>query len=161
MGVMEYILMTFFIMVVIVIIIVVLTGWQVSQLRFEEQRGKTELILSAMKNVVSSEFLVKEKDIFDDAKLTAMLRKCDKLKDIIGEDVFFEVTVFSETGFPCQFNTYDPDCNSWTFCEKTEGMYEAVLIPVNVYRKLGTTLSDSIIPRMDLGMLKVGVYFEE
>lgn len=162
MGIMEYILMTFFIMVVIVIIIILLTGWQVSQLRFEEQRGKTQRVLSAMKNAVSSEFLVKDKDIFDDSKLLVMMDKCEELERIMGKDVFFEVTVFGEDiEAPCKADKYDPQCNKWTFCKKEVGMFEAYVIPVNVYRKFGITLPDGLMPRMQLGVLLVGVYFEE
>lgn len=166
MGIMEYILMTFFIMVVIVIIIVFLTGWQVSQLRVEEHTTRQLQTLSALKNVLSSEFLVKDKNVFDDSKLQGMMslpenEKCPTIEGLFGPDVFFEITVLGEEQVPCTRSIYDPNCNYWSFCKKPQGAFEALVIPVNVYRKFGTVLQDNIIPRTDLGILKVGIYYEE
>ena len=162
MGIMEYVLMTFFIMVVIVILIVFLSGWQVSQLRVEKQKTRTDAVMSAMKNALSSEFLTRGNSEFDDAKLLAMMSEgCASLEKILGKGAFLEITVFTTENIPCVPGEYDPDCSQWSFCVRPGGKFEAFYIPVNVYRKMGTTLKDGIISRTDIGIAKVGVYYED
>jgi hypothetical protein len=165
-GMMEYILMVFFIMVIIVVLIIFLSGWQVTQLQLEKSKGSFDRALSVTKMALDSPYLVKEDSMFDDTKLASALRPgmCEEMEKVFGQNWFLEVCTGECMGCEgecvvCEANAYDPDCNYWSLC-KSEGRYDAYVLPVNVYRKMAYVYTDSVFPRTDLGTLKVGVFFE-
>lgn len=165
MGIMEYIFLTFLIMVVIVVLIFFFTGWQVSQLEMEKSRTRIDAALGAAKNTLSSPLMVREDSMFDDVKLTALLdTDCSDLEDIFGRNWFAEICTgdcFDCSGscIPCKPETYNPECNYWSYCKK-EGRFDAFVFPVNIYRKLARVSDTGILARTDLGTLKVGIYYE-
>lgn len=160
MGIMEYMMMTLFIMVIIVVLVFFFSGWQISQVQMQESRAKSDLVLSSMKNVLYSPLLTRENSMFDDAKLSALQAKCEKVREVFGADLFIEVDAKSlgtESQIPCDQYRYDINCNYWSIC-KRDAPHSALVMPVNVYRNMGNVLNSGILGRTDLGILKVGVY---
>jgi len=85
MGMMEYIMLTFFIMVIVVVLIFFLGGWQVTQIELQKSRARSDKALALLKEVSSSSLFVKSDGVFDDTKLTAWLgRSCSELEEIFG-----------------------------------------------------------------------------
>jgi len=159
---MEYIIMTFFIFIVIIVLIFFLIGYQITQFSLEQRKGAIDRTLSILKQVSVSPLLVKEEGVFDDAKLTALAilgsNGCESLRRLLGEDWFFEVRVLdsSNTINQCDASNY-PSCNYWSFCQENRN-FTAFDLPVNVYRNTGIIVPTGILPRIDIAILKVGVY---
>jgi len=163
MGLMEYIVMTFFIILVIVVIIFFLMGFQISQFTLEKKGSAVDRALSLTKQVSSSPLFVKSEGVFDDGKLTSLKTMgniCPQLEGLFGQDWFFEVTVLEDSDVitPCTQSSY-PDCNHWSFCTKDQNSI-AFDLPVNVYRNIGKIVSTGVLPRTDIALLKVGIYVE-
>ncbi len=159
--IMEYIVMIFFVMVIIVVIIIFLSGWHFAQLKAEETKDASSRVLFLTKHLSHSPLLVKDDYMFDDGKLTALKslgpELCGELEKIFGYDWYIEITVLD--GKPkteCTWSNY-PDCNYWEFCTKNEKNVTYDL-PVNVYRRIGYTLSTGVFSRVDIGFIRVGVY---
>ena len=169
MGIMEYMLLTFFIMVVVVVLILVVSGWQITQVQLGQAQERTQRTLSLTRNVLSSQMLVKEESMFDDSKLSAFLvlerqeDMCDRLEEMFGTGWFLEVANLSCTQQCTELNAiseYSQCCN-WTFCmpDSLEGLeVDIMTIPVNIYRKAGYALDSSVLPRVDIGIARIGVY---
>lgn len=158
MGIMEYMMMTLFVMVIIVMLVFFFSGWQISQVQMQESRAKSDLVLSGLKNVMYSPLLVRESGMFDDAKLSALQARCDKVKAAFGADIYIEVSVLDGRGdIPCDPYRYDINCNYWSVCME-DRPHSALVMPVNVYRNMGNVLSSGVLGRTDLAVLKVGVY---
>jgi len=163
MGMMEYIMLTFFIMVIVVVLIFFLGGWQVTQIELQKSRARSDKALALLKEVSSSSLFVKSDGVFDDTKLTAWLgRSCSELEEIFGKDIFFEIDVIgcNESCAPEEYNT---SCCNWSYCIR-EGRTTAYDLPVNVYRKLGhlgeLENRKGLFGTVDLASLKAGVYYE-
>lgn len=171
-GIMEYILLTFFIMVIVVILIIFVSGWQISQLEMGQAQDKTRKILTLTQNVLNSQMFVKGSGMFDDSKLHALsdlenpnnpdLDICTDLEQAFGMNWYLEVHTLG-----CDRDCIGPTgygvCCSWTICkppdlETGEYQVDILSLPVNVYRKTGFDLGDSTLPRVDVGLAKVGVY---
>ncbi len=158
MGMMEYMIMTVFIMVVIVILVFFFSGWQISQVQMQASKTRSEALLSGMKNVLYSPLFSRDDSMFDDAKLSALQVKCDKVKEVLGADVFIEVKVLGrEAEIPCDPYRYDINCNYWSIC-KRDGTHSSLVMPVNVFRNMGNVLPSGVLGRTDLATVKVGVY---
>jgi hypothetical protein len=151
-GIMEYVLLTFFILVIIVAVILFFTGWQLFQMDLEKSKEAGDKTLSLTKQFLNTPYMVKENSVFDDGKLTALVSLSDVCKDleaVFGFDWFLEITIFDNNSrIECVWGNY-PDCNFWSLCKKNR-THISYVVPVNVYRKTSE--------RMDLGVLKVGVY---
>ncbi len=163
MGMMEYIMLTFFIMVIVIVLIFFLGGWQMTQVEMEKIRGRSDKALALMKEVSASPLLVRSNQVFDDTKLMVTLeRECSELEDIFGADIFFEVTVIG-CNVTCNSTEDYPGCCSWSFCKK-EGRTTAYDLPVNVYRKLGhlgeLENKKGLFGTVELASLTAGVYYE-
>jgi hypothetical protein len=130
---------------------------------------RTQRTLSLTRNVLSSQMLVKEESMFDDSKLSAFLvlerqeDMCSRLEEMFGTGWFLEVSNLSCT-IPCNktsvISKYGECCN-WTFCmpDSLEGyVVDIMTIPVNIYRKAGYALDSSVLPRVDIGIARIGVY---
>ncbi len=158
MGIMEYMLMTVFIMVIIVMLVFFFSGWQISQTQMQGSRVKSENLLSNLKNVMYSPLFIRDDSMFDDAKLTALQGKCEKVKEVLGADVFIEVKTLEKVAeIPCDPHRYDINCNYWSICRR-DAPHSALVMPVNVYRNMGNVLASGILGRVDLATVKVGVY---
>jgi hypothetical protein len=157
MGIMEYIMLTFMIMVVIVMLIFFLSGWQVSQAQIESSKARTAQVLSLTKSVLNSPLFARDDSMLDDVKLTALLGKCQELKEVFPGDWFIEVEGYGTVQTLCQSGSYDPGCNYWQFC-KREGRFDAYTLPVNIYRRAGETMTAGFISRTEIGKVTVGVY---
>ena len=163
MGLMEYIILTFFIFIVIIVLIFFLLGFQITQFSLEKKGSSVDRAFSLAKQFSSSPLLTKEEGVFDDGKLTSLTtlgNVCPTLEKFFGKDWFFELTVLDGTGFttPCNQNTY-PNCNSWSFCTQNKNSISFDL-PVNIYRNVGSVVSTGVLPRTDIGLVKVGVYVQ-
>lgn len=162
--IMEYIVLTFFILIVVIVLMFFLIGYQVGQLSLKKHGNQAERALTLTKQISSSPLFVREDGVFDDGKLTALKMlsgSCEELEKFFGKDWFFEVTVFDEdyqSGSIKECGQY-PECNYWSFCKQDLNTL-AFDIPVSVHRVSGIVLQDSIIPRTDIGLLKVGVYVQ-
>jgi hypothetical protein len=163
MGMMEYIVLAFFIFAVITVLIFFLIGFQIGQFSVEKHGSRVDRALSLTKRVSSSQLFVKEDGVFDDGKLMSLKNIpdiCRHLESFFGREWFFEVTVLDGSGTvsECTQSNY-PACNYWSFCSK--GMNNISFdLPVNVYRNIGTVFSETIFPRTDIGLLKVGIYVD-
>jgi len=159
---MEYIVLTFFIFVVIIVLIFFLFGFQITQLGSEKRKGFSDRALELTKQISASPLFVKEEGVFDDGKLTSLTtigNTCEKLEKILGKDWFFEVRVLgTDVLTPCSQETF-LDCNYWSFCTQDKNSI-AFDLPVNVYRNIGTIVSTGVLPRTDIGLLKVGIYVQ-
>lgn len=160
-GLMEYVILTFFIVVVIIVLIFFLFGFQVTQLNADQRKGEVSRTLQLAKQIVSSPILVKDEGVFDDGKLTALTMlgdTCSALEDHYGADLFIEVTIFGETDAltPCTQGSY-PFCNYWSFCKREDASL-AFDFPVNIYRNIGSVGPTGVLPRTDIGLVTVGIY---
>lgn len=162
MGLMEYIILTFFIVLIIIVMVFFLIGYQITQSSLQKGETSVDRALSLTKQVYYSPLFVKSGGVFDDSKLTSlktMGNVCPKLEEMFGDDWFFELTVLNEDNevIPCEQSTY-PFCNYWSFCQQQDRNFIVYDLPVNVHRSIGMILSDSILQRTDIGLLRVGVY---
>jgi hypothetical protein len=164
MGLMEYVVLTFFILIIIIVLVFFLSGWQITQFGLEKKKSEGDRSLTLLKNAMNSQFFNKEPSVIDDGKLTSLTSMgtgaCKNLWELFGDDWFFEVRVIDGTGMttPCDWNNY-PDCNYWSFCEDSRNNLSYVM-PVSIYRNIGLIVSDTALGRTDIGTLKVGVYTE-
>jgi len=163
MGIMEYIMMTFFIMVIIIVLIFFLGGWQITNIEMEKVKARSDKAFALLKEVSSSPVFVRSNGVFDDAKLTVLLEKdCSELEDMYGKDIFIEINILG-CQVPCNSTLDYPNCCNWTYCVK-EGKMTAYDLPVNVYRKLGHLgeLEDrkGLFGTVEVANLKTGVYYE-
>jgi hypothetical protein len=154
-GIMEYLLLSFFVVFAILIVIFFLTWWQVSQLDLEKQTIKSNRAVSLLEKSASSQLMVARDSVFDDSKLMALqslgARGCSLLHGQLGQEWFIAVQVLNprpgcESG--CDASSY-PCCARWEICGTGKPNITRVL-PVNVFRKAEE--------RTDLGLLTVGVY---
>lgn len=154
MGMMEYVVMVFFLAIVIVVLIFFLTGFQISQLNLEKRTIQLDRTLELSKQVMTSPLFVTENGVLDAAKLTALTAipdVCDQLTGLFGEEWFFTVRVVGEPPAVCGVDTF-PECTSWEICVQDKTM-AAFDFPVNI-------LFYEDLPRKELGLLTVGVYGE-
>lgn len=169
MGIMEYMLLTFFIMVVVVVLVLFISGWQISQVQMGQAQERTQRTLSLTRNILSSQMFAKEESMFDDSKLSALMvvereqDVCEEFEEMFGTGWFLDVSTLG-CDLNCTpanaINRYG-ECCRWEFCtpDTLEG-YEVDIfsIPVNIYRKTGYTLGSSALSRVDIGIARIGVY---
>ncbi len=161
-GMMEYIVLTFFIIVVLIAIMFFLFGFQVAQFSIEKQSSKTTRALQLASLATTHPLFVKEDGMLDDAKLTSLATledPCSRLEEIFGSDFFIEISAFDAAGtVPCSRDTY-PSCNYWAFCMK-EKRFISFDVPVNVYRNADHSGPSGPLSAVDIGLLRVGIYAE-
>ncbi|RLJ05407.1 MAG: hypothetical protein DRP18_03165 [Candidatus Aenigmatarchaeota archaeon] len=150
--IMEYVFIVFFLVLIIFAIIFFLTYWQTSQFKLEKSKETENRILFVAEHFMNMPFLVKEKLMFDDSKLTAVtkLMECEDLQKIFGKNWYVTIKVFDGEKKMCRYSNY-PDCNYWEFCVENKGKEsKSYNFPVNIYRKKEN--------RVDMGVMKVGIY---
>ncbi|HDD72471.1 MAG TPA: hypothetical protein ENG00_00090 [Candidatus Aenigmarchaeota archaeon] len=155
-GLMEYLLMTFFIVVVIVAIVLFLGWWSVMEMNLEQKKIIDERAFFLLKYSGNSPYFTREGWVLDDAKLNAVKALgenfCEKLRGVFGSGWFLEVRILDENPeVDCTYTNY-PDCNHWVLCEPKSSGKEGYIytIPVNVYR--------NVFRRYDIAILTSGVY---
>lgn len=160
-GIMEYIFATIVFIILITLVIFFLSWWQITQMEKETKISTSERALYLIKRFTSSQFFVKEKNIFDDAKLFSLMGRCEELQELFGEGWFVEIRIFdgNEDDIMCG-DRYDGSCNYFSFCKELGRDYSALPVPVNVYRKIGYVFESGVVPRTYPAVLKVGVYSE-
>lgn len=147
--IMEYILLSFFVILVIVIATLLLTGWQITTARSEQQRvfyDRAEFILRAFTNspyINKAGF--KEGSMMEDSKLTAIT--CGDLQKLYGDGWYASIETL-EFKDECDYDNY-PLCGKWVYCMKDQDATSFEL-PVNVYRKS--------TGEVDAAILIVGLY---
>jgi len=142
-GIMEYLLISFFIMIVIVFLILFLGGWHAGQIKLEQKYARQSLALDILRQTLSSPYLVKEDSMFDANKLDAASDHCQELRKIFADGWFAIVSNGSRT---------------WQICKKGENCI-AYTVPVNIYFRNGYVLESGILPRVDIGNATVGVCY--
>ena len=151
MGLMEYIILTFFIFIIVVVLIFFLVGFQITQFSLEKKGGELDRALFLAKTVSASPLFTKESGILDDSKLASLgPNACQDMEKTFGRNWYFEITVIDSPEVACNQLNY-PNCNSWSFCSRP-GNSIAFDLPINIYR--------SVSGRTDIGILKAGVYVE-
>jgi hypothetical protein len=168
-NIMEYLILTIFIMFIIIVLVFFLSGWQYSQFRSREYRDETQRVVLLMDYFTNSPYFIKEKSMFDDSKLWAIMDtddSCEYLEEIFGQNWFAEIEVIDESGIRKECDPDSPstylDCNYWSFCLSSDPdeKFMSYVIPVNVYRKYyQSTEHPEMKERTDVGTLKVGVYY--
>lgn len=159
MGLMEYVLLTFFILIIIIVLIFFLVGFQITQIAAEKKESSADRALSILRHLSTSPLFVKEDGMLDDAKLTSLKQQdvCQELSRQFGENVFIEISVLDgEPQTPCSQSIY-PQCNYWAFCrqEKSSVFFD---LPINIYRNRGIVMSNGVLPQIGIGRAVAGIY---
>ena len=152
-GIMEYVLLTFFILFIIFFLLFFLSWWQFSQFESEKTSMVNSRAFALTRHFLEVPMLTKETSMFDDSKLTsaASTIKCEGLQKIFGSGWFMKIRIFEgDSDIECTWSNY-PECNYWEFCIR-EGNSLNYAVPVNIYRKMSETVL--------VGNLTLGVYYE-
>lgn len=153
-NLLEYLLLTFFIILIIMGVVFLLTHFQIMQIQIQGQSESQDHTFSLMSSFLSSPYLVKEKSMFDDSKLTAIKslggQMCIDLEKIYGRNWYIKINVLGQNQ-SCTWSNY-PNCGYWSLCYPATEPREktSYIIPINVHRRItGTT---------DIASLEVGTY---
>ena len=150
-GIMEYVMLTFFVLVIIVALLFFLSWWQASQLGLESRDNAVQRTYSVLGQLINDPVVVKGNSMLDDSKLSALQdMDCQELESIFGQGWYANVTLFEgDTSVVCGTNY--PHCNCWSFCPENYGdrcTRISYVIPVNIHRKMSESVS--------VGTLEVG-----
>jgi hypothetical protein len=159
---MEYMFLTLFVIVIVIAFVIFLSWWNISQMNVEKSKAELDKTLVLTKSLASSPFLARGDSLLDDGKLTVLQgmgqEACDSIKGVYGADWFAVVRLLDgRNDMPCNSTSY-PDCNYWSFCKTASKNYRSYVVPVNIYRNIGTVLSTGVIGRTYIGSIEVGVY---
>jgi hypothetical protein len=171
-SVTEYLMLVIMIVFIALIAMVMMFGFQLFSVGSEQMESQERKSLFMLQSFISSTILnnpqYQKGSVFDDSRLT--VATCDGIEALFGHGLWAEVRVLpdeavcndllgfqqrkclrelqEEAGTKCTTQNY-PQCSIWTFCDENKEdrmMYRS--IPVNVYRKMNSTLQ--------LGVLTVG-----
>ncbi len=172
-SVTEYLMLVIMIVLIALIAMVMMFGFQLFSVGSEQIESQERKSLFMLESFISSPALnnpnYQKGSVFDDSRLT--VAACEGIEALFGNGIWAEVRVLpdegvcddltgyrqrsclrevrEEAGTRCTTQNY-PQCGVWTFCDENKEdrmMYRS--IPVNVYRKMNSTLQ--------LGVLTVGI----
>jgi hypothetical protein len=141
---MEYIFMVLLIVVVIIILVFFLTGWQITQLRAEQQKVKSDQVLALMKALLTSPLLTNSHGLFDYFKLEAasQIDICKSFEPIWGK-WWANITIIGG--------------KSWLLCPR-EGNFTGYAIPANVWLATAYVTKYGWTGKTELALLEVRIY---
>ncbi len=159
---MEYMFLTLFVIVIVIALVIFLSWWNISQMDVEKSKAELDKTLVLAKSLASSPFLARSDSMMDDGKLTALqeMRQdaCSAIGGIYGAKWFAVVRLLDGSNDTLCSSTNYPDCNYWQFCKTESKNYRSYVVPVNIYRNIGTVLSTGVLGRTYIGSIEVGVY---
>ncbi len=159
---MEYMFLTLFVIVIVIAFVIFLSWWNISQMDVEKSKVELDKTLVLAKSLVSSPFLARSDSMLDDGKLTALQEMgqdaCSAIDGIYGADWFAVIRLLDGSDDTlCSYANY-PDCNYWQLCKTESKNYRSYVVPVNIYRNIGTVLSTGVLGTTYAGSIEVGVY---
>jgi hypothetical protein len=150
-GIMEYVMLTFFVLVIIVALLFFLSWWQASQLGLESRANAVHMTYSVLGQLINDPAVARGSSVLDDSKLSALQNMgCDELEVVFGRGWYANVTLFEGDARVVCGENY-PDCNYWSLCPENYGdrcTRISYIVPVNIYRKMSESVS--------VGILEVG-----
>jgi hypothetical protein len=159
---MEYMFLTLFVIFIVIAFVLFLSWWNISQMDVEKSKVELDKTLVLTRSLISSPFLAREDSMLDDGKLTVLQGMgqdaCERIGSIYGANWFAVVRLLDGSNDTVCNSTSYPDCNYWSFCKTASKNYRSYVVPVNIYRNIGTVLSTGVLGRTYIGSIEVGVY---
>lgn len=173
-AIMEYMIFILLVMFIIAFVLVMIFGFQILSLGSDYSNELESRSLSVLQSMLASQIInspqYQKGSVLDDSTLTVMT--CEDIKDMLGENVYVEVSSIFEKPSCAGLGTFEqiqcneavddiiesenevctktnyPNCGSWKYCDKKDRMiYRSV--PVNILLKMNKSVS--------LGVITVGI----